>query len=114
MKIFNQIDRINLLHKLIQQGRTGTPEELAKRLGISTVRLYQIIEELRTMEVPINYSRQRRTYHYTDEYEIVIDVRMRPLTIRERLSTNGGQRVLFGFDNKISYFSHKTFPIKIL
>ena len=47
MKIFEYIDRINLLHKLIKERRTGTPENLAKRLLISPSRLYVILDELK-------------------------------------------------------------------
>lgn len=111
MKLFNQIDRINQMHDLIRQGRTGTPQEFANRLGISTIRLHQIIEELRMMEVPITYSRQLRTYRYTDAYEIVIDVRMRPLTIKERISIKGGYSHLIEFNTKNQSYSNILFPI---
>ncbi|WP_198659581.1 hypothetical protein, partial [Nubsella zeaxanthinifaciens] len=47
MKLFEYIERINLLHKLINERRTGTPARLAKRLNISTSRLYVILDELK-------------------------------------------------------------------
>ncbi|QNL52060.1 HTH domain-containing protein [Olivibacter sp. SDN3] len=90
MKLFMYIDRVNRLHQLIKRKRTGTPEELAERLNLSVSRIYQIIEELKLMEVPIAYSRTFRSYYYTSAYEILIDVQLRPLNNQEYHNTNGG------------------------
>ena len=90
MKIFAYIDRINLMHKLIKQKRTGTPQDLSRRLGLSTSRLHHILDELREMEVPIVYSRQLHTYYYKYEYEISIVAEFRPLEISEMNNTEGG------------------------
>lgn len=79
MKLFDQIERINRLHDLIRSRSTGTPRELARRLQISESRLYQIIEELKNMEVPIEYNRQRQTYYYTYAYEMRLTALFRPL-----------------------------------
>lgn len=84
------IDRVNQLHKLIRLKCTGTPEKLATRLNLSVSRLYQIIEELKLMEVPIAYSRTIQSYYYTSEYEIAIDVKLRPLDEHEYVLTGGG------------------------
>ncbi|SHL81474.1 hypothetical protein [Chryseobacterium polytrichastri] len=90
MKLFEYIDRINLLHKLINEQRTGTPEILAKRLGISKIRCYQIIEELRLMEAPIAYSRQTGSYYYTAQFEIIAKLTIVSLSKAELVHTNGG------------------------
>ncbi|MES2417616.1 MAG: helix-turn-helix domain-containing protein [Bacteroidota bacterium] len=70
MKLSSYIYRINLLHKLIKERRTGTPEELAKRLRLSKSRLSRIIEELKLEGVPLAYSRQIRSYYYTIDYKM--------------------------------------------
>ena len=78
MKLIEQIERINRLHELIRFRRTGTPQELARRLGLSTSMIYKVMEELRHRGVPIEYSRQLQTYYYSHLYmmNIKIDFRL--------------------------------------
>ena len=90
MKIFMYIDRLNLLHKLIMQKRTGTPEELAGRLRISSSRVYCILDEMKGYDAPIAYSRQLRTYYYTDPFELSISVEIRVLDYEETRKVSGG------------------------
>ena len=35
MKVFEYLDRISMMHKLVSRQRTGTPEEFARKLGVS-------------------------------------------------------------------------------
>lgn len=94
MKLFEHIERINLLHKLIEQKRTGNPEDLAKRLDISASRLYCILDDLKLMGAPIEYSRQLRTYYYAFAYKIDISISFGALKQYELKVINGG-RVLY-------------------
>lgn len=79
MKLFDQIERIKILHKLIEQRRTGKPEDMAKRLNISASRLYCILEDLKIMGAPIEYSREAKTYYYTNAYKIEINFKFENL-----------------------------------
>jgi predicted DNA-binding transcriptional regulator YafY len=97
MQIFKYIDRINLLDKLIRQGRTGSPSDLAKRLGVSTSRLYVIIDQLKDMGAPIEYSRQQYSYYYEYEYSISISVTFQALDQVSLSSISGGQSFFFNF-----------------
>lgn len=90
MKIFAYIERINRIHELVKHKRTGTPEELARRLNISTSMLFRVIEELRLMEVPIEYSRSQKTYYYSTSYSMKIMIDFKPLNEEELISFNGG------------------------
>lgn len=45
---------------------TGTPTELADRLGIPERTLYRMIETMKELEIPISYNRHRRTYTLRD------------------------------------------------
>lgn len=90
MKLFMYIDRVNRLHELIKRKSTGKPETLAKKLNLSVSRVYQIIEELKLMEVPIAYSRTIQSYYYTNDYEVLIDVQLRPLEEKDHYHTSGG------------------------
>jgi len=91
MTVFKHIDRINLLDKLIRQRRTGTPAELANRLGISTSRLYVVLGELKAQGAPIGYSRQLRTYYYEHAFSISISVKMECLEDSEIRHISAGQ-----------------------
>lgn len=90
MKLFDYIDRMNLLHKLIKEKRTGTPTELAKRLRISKGRANQIIDELRTMGVPVVYSRNLKTYYYESEFEIIAKLSLIPLSEDDMVNKGAG------------------------
>jgi predicted DNA-binding transcriptional regulator YafY len=90
MKLFEYIERINLLHKLIKDRKTGNPEKFAKRLGISTVRLYQMIEELKIMQAPICYSKKDKTYYYCRNFEISAKLTFTPLDDDELINLNAG------------------------
>ncbi len=83
MKLIEQIERINRLHELIRYRRTGTPQELAKRLGLSTSMIYKTIEELKDKGVPIEYSRQLQTYYYSHLYLMNIKIDFRLLNDEE-------------------------------
>lgn len=91
MKVFEYIERINLLHKLIEQKRTGSPKDLSRRLNISASRLYDIIDDLRLMGAPISYSRPLRTYYYEFAYDIDINISFGASKHYELKIVNGGQ-----------------------
>ncbi len=68
MNLLNSPDQIDQLHRLIQLQETGTPKQLAERLGINREGLYVCIEELISFNLPIAYSFRRKTFYYKDEY----------------------------------------------
>ncbi len=96
MKLLEQIERINRLHELIKHKRTGTPEQLAKRLNLSTSMIYKLMEELKFKEVPIEYSRQLRTYYYSSQYLMRIQMDFRLLDEDELRKYEGGSSQSFG------------------
>ena len=99
MKIFKFIDRINMIHKLIFQGNTGTPEEFASHLGVSRTSLYELLDELRLRGAPIAYSKSAKTFYYREPYDISVTYHFRPLTIQEEKQFSGGN-----FSSKILFF----------
>ena len=80
MKILQYIERINLIHKLIGEQRTGTPKEFSERLRMSESRLYQLMEELKIMNVPIAYSRELHTYYYTIPFKLSAQIEILPMS----------------------------------
>ena len=79
MKIIHYLERIEMIHKLVDQESTGTPVEFARRLGISRTRLYEIMDDLKLEGAPIAYSRSCRTFYYEEPFQISINFDLRPL-----------------------------------
>lgn len=90
MKLLEYIDRIKIIHKLIRESRTGTPENLARRLSISTSRLYVVLDELKLMGAPIEYSRQLQSYYYTQAFDVNIKADFKILKPHELVDINAG------------------------
>ena len=98
MKLFEYLDRISRMHKLISFQHTGTPSEFASQLGVSRTTLYEMIDELKSRGAPISYSKSLCTFFYTEPFEINVRCSMRPLTRFEEKQFSGGNfngRVLF-------------------
>lgn len=67
MQFKKYVSRMQYLQELIEKQRTGTPKELADRLGISERMLYRYIETLKSGERPIEFCRKRRSYFFLQE-----------------------------------------------
>ena len=112
MKLLEQIDRLMLIVKLIKQRRTGTCEQLAKRVNLSRRRLYEILEELKSRGAPIEYSKQLQTYYYSIPYEISISYHfgempgLKELTNDELGTIKGGN--FFSTIFQSAFFPHTT------
>lgn len=79
-------------HKLIQQEKTGTPKELAKRLHISERQVYLIMEQLRDMDAPIRFSRNCNTYYYHSTYELMINISIQVMAGDQLMNIYAGRR----------------------
>ena len=63
-EIFQRLSRID---QLIRIKGTGTPSELAGKIGISERSLYDYLKILKEMGAPVKFSRNRGTYYYNEE-----------------------------------------------
>jgi predicted DNA-binding transcriptional regulator YafY len=90
MIILKQIELLRKAHELISQECTGTPEEFASRLRVSQRRFYDIINEMKDMGAPIDYSRMGKTYFYTEKCEVKLNCSFRVLTDSEKNDTFAG------------------------
>jgi predicted DNA-binding transcriptional regulator YafY len=113
MKVFEYLDRISLMHKLVTRQKTGTPEEFARQMNISRTTLYELIDELRSRGVPIAYSKSAKTFFYRQPYDIAVTCSLRPLTLNEEKENSGGinifTKILF-FRTLLSDLSLVTLP----
>ena len=113
MKVFEYLDRISMMHKLVSRQKTGTPEEFARQLGVSRTSLYELIDELRSRGAPIAYSKSAKTFFYMQPYDIAVTCSLRPLTYNEKKENSGGinifSKILF-FRTLLSDLSMVTLP----
>ena len=107
MKVFEYLDRISMMHKLVARQKTGTPEEFAGQLGVSRTSLYELIDELRSRGVPIAYSKSAKTFFYRQPYDIAVTCSLRPLTFIEEKESAGGINIF----SKILFF--RTLPTEL-
>lgn len=90
MKLIEHIERINRLHEMIKYCRTGTPQQLGRRLNLSTSMVYKLLEELKLRDAPIEYSRQMGSYYYSKKYLMRIHMDFRLLKEEEEANYDGG------------------------
>ena len=113
MKVFEYLDRISLMHKLVLRQKTGTPEEFGRQLGVGRTSLYELIDELRSRGVPIAYSKSARTFFYRQPFDIAVTCSLRPLTYNEEKENSGGinifPKILF-FRTLLSELGMVTLP----
>ncbi len=98
MKVFEYLDRISRMHRMLNRQATGTPAEFARQLGVSRTTLYEMIDELKSRGAPISYSKSSCTFFYTEPFEINVSCSLRPLNHFEEKQLTGGSffsRVLF-------------------
>ncbi len=95
MKIFEYIDRLNRIHYLIKKKQTGSPKNLAEKLGISLSHLHNMIAELKERGAPINYCRVKRAYYYKNDFELKIQYEFITLTESEQQISAGRFKNIF-------------------
>ena len=91
MVLFSHIKRLQLMHELINEQKTNTPEILAERLCISRASLYQLIDDLKKNNLPITYSRKKKSFIYTKNVYFKLDFALEITENEQDLSNiNGG------------------------
>ena len=90
MKTLKQLERLKKMHQLIKVASTGTPKEFAKKLNLSQSQLYNILEDLKIKGFPIIYSRNLKTYMYTDYCELEVLYSVQLLTQHDKINIAGG------------------------
>ena len=70
--LIRNLNRVERLHQLILAEKTGTPQEVAKRLGISKSALFIMIDELNSLNLKVSYSSKYETFFYDKELKRTI------------------------------------------
>lgn len=76
-KVFEYIDLIARFHSLVMSQMTGNPDIFAQKLGISRSSLYNLITEIQSYGIDLEYSRWKKSfrYIYPEKVEIIIKIR---------------------------------------
>lgn len=77
MKTSKRLNRLRRIHGLILIQKTGRPNELARKLGISVSTLYNLLEMMKIDRFPIAYKRKSQSYFYTKSCKLEIDYEVR-------------------------------------
>jgi predicted DNA-binding transcriptional regulator YafY len=76
---FHKLTTLSYLHYLIKNKRTGTPQQLAEKLGVSKRTTYNYIGTLKNMGAPILFCYLSNSYCYlTDWHHPAIDTDSEP------------------------------------
>lgn len=76
MSALKYISRMERIDQFIRQERTGNAPAFARRLEISVRQLYNLIDELKDLGLPIEYCRTRQTFFYRYECRIIFEIRV--------------------------------------
>jgi biotin operon repressor len=96
MDLFKNLQHVELLHTLILKEKTGSPKQLAEQLGISRATLYVLIDELNSLNMPVNYSRKYETFYYKQEVKLTLSFKVETLDDPNELTKiNGGNFTCF-------------------
>ncbi len=72
MSINIYIERIQRIDKLIRMNATGTPQELAGKIGISRRMLYEYLEIMNDFGAPLYYNKSLKSYVYEENVKFII------------------------------------------
>lgn len=61
-------ERTKLLIELIEKKKTGSPEELARKIGVTKRTVFHILDDLRLcLEKEITYSKEEKSYIFSEK-----------------------------------------------
>ncbi len=68
-----EIKRVtDFLDFLVRSGNSGTAAEIADRLGVSERTVHAYFNQLKSIGVPLEFDRIRKTYHYTRSGRLIL------------------------------------------
>ncbi len=93
-KLIYQIELIERIDQLIRLRATGNPKQLAERFEVSESSIYRMIETIKDLGAPVEYSISSQSYVYTWEVNFLFGFFAKELSQAEYKKVNGGFRSL--------------------
>lgn len=72
MPTLKYINRLRKIDQLIQFEITGSPKELAEKIGVSERQIYRYIDNMLELGAEIKFNKILNSYVYTDNIELCI------------------------------------------
>jgi len=72
MKIFEFIERFDLIYKLLKEKRTGSANEFAKKVGISRSQLFNYLDHFKSYDIVIKYDFYLNSYIMEKDIDLEI------------------------------------------
>ena len=88
MDIVKYFDRIRAMDSCIRRKATGTPEQFARKIGLSRSALMEYIKLLKELNAPIEYDTHRKSYYYIFPCEFKIGFESKYLNETELKKVN--------------------------
>lgn len=76
MKVFEFVEVVARFHQCVMRGGTGDADTFSGRLGISRASLFNLINELKSYGIDVEYSREMQTYRYLYPERVEIRIRI--------------------------------------
>lgn len=103
MLVIEDLKQLHKVHIMIQQKKTGSPEEFASELCVSRRKMYYLLDAIKSLGAPISYSRTKHTFFYTRDFDMDISMRIRENGCEEWQELSGGYMLVC----KCNYFCAK-------
>lgn len=69
-------DRLAQIIDLINRQETGSPHELAQKVGVKKARLMQFMKMIKQTGIGVEYSRSKSTYLFVQDKKFVLQCRI--------------------------------------
>jgi hypothetical protein len=89
-QLIKQIALLERVDRLIGMKATGSPKQLANRLGVSEATVFRMIETMKELEAPICYDFTRQSYTYSEPTKFRCGFYIKALDEKTSRSFSGG------------------------
>lgn len=76
MNFIEDLKRLRKIHELINEQNTGSPDNLAAAVCVSRSELYYILRELKKMGAQISYNRRKRSFCYSNNFKLDMEIKV--------------------------------------
>lgn len=90
MDFIKQIERINIIHKLISVEQTGTPLQFAKKLKLSKSQMYNVLDTFKDFNAPVKYCKKRESFYYSAPFILELKYSLKICSENEAKEIYGG------------------------
>lgn len=110
MKFFETIELFMRLDGLIRRRQTGSPEELAMKLGVSRATVSRYLTEMKDRGFPIYYSLAKRSYCYQGKVSVRFEFDVIQTDLHNKVKGGKNMSIISFFEIRKVYFNRNEWP----